>query len=499
MRIGLVTPPSLFLSDERTFMHLGVLKVAAALEQHHPVDVIDLSGFQNPDTALLDILREMRPDVVGFTATTPQMPSVAKLLSVVGEEFPHIRTILGGPHATLINASSKIEQRAGIRSRATRALDQLFTLTDVIVAGDGEDAIFDAFEDDPPRLIDADDRTSTLFLSNRRLTKLPLPARHLVNVPSYRYQIDGVPALSMIAQLGCPFECGFCGGRNSPFLRKIRLRPTEHILHEMRHIYETYGIRGIMFYDDELNVNPKFADLLEGIITLAKELGIEWRLRGFLKAELLSRHKDADRIASLMYEAGFREVLCGFESAHPLILESINKKATLDDNTRFVEIVRRNGLRIKALMSIGHPGESLETVHATRDWIREIHPESFDISRITAYPGSPYFDNAVETETGVWTHIAPNGCRFHSPETDFTRDYLFYKGDRGVRDGLKTIFAWTDDLTARDLGHLAHEIEAELRQDLGQPFQTDAPTVLYDHSMGQGFPDTILRSTNPKV
>src|SRR3989338_8640457 len=80
----------------------------------------------------------------------------------------------------------------------------------------------------------------SLFLTNKKLTENPFPARHLVDVPSYHYKIDGVDALSMIAQLGCPFECGFCGGRASPFLRKVRTRTSENIIAEMRYMYDTY-------------------------------------------------------------------------------------------------------------------------------------------------------------------------------------------------------------------------------------------------------------------
>ena len=51
-------------------------------------------------------------------------------------------------------------------------------------------------------------------------------------------------------------------------------------------------------------------------------------------------------------------ILIGFESGSPRILRNINKKATVDDNTRAVEAAHRAGLKVKALMSIGHPGES---------------------------------------------------------------------------------------------------------------------------------------------
>jgi len=46
-----------------------------------------------------------------------------------------------------------------------------------------------------------------------------------------------------------------------------------------------------------------------------------------------------------MYRAGFRWLLCGFEAASPRILTSINKRATVDDNNRVIEIARRHNLK----------------------------------------------------------------------------------------------------------------------------------------------------------
>ena len=46
--VCLIIPPSVFLLDERVFPSLGILKVAAALEQAgYPVTVLDLSGVDN--------------------------------------------------------------------------------------------------------------------------------------------------------------------------------------------------------------------------------------------------------------------------------------------------------------------------------------------------------------------------------------------------------------------------------------------------------------------
>src|SRR4029077_19653363 len=116
--------------------------------------------------------------------------------------------------------------------------------------------------------------------------------------------IDGVRSYSIIAQLGCPFACGFCAGRHSPMLRHIRMRSADNIVAEMRHLRSRYRTRGFMFYDDELNVNRGLVDLMNNISAVSDD----WRLRGFIKAELFTQEQ-----AFAMYRAGFRWILVGFE------------------------------------------------------------------------------------------------------------------------------------------------------------------------------------------
>src|SRR5205823_6212395 len=103
---------------------------------------------------------------------------------------------------------------------------------DVLVAGDGERAMLAAIAAETPGLVDGDSPDGGYFLSNTDYEALPLPARHLVDMRSYRYAIDGVPATSLIAQLGCPFGCGFCGGRNTNMLRRIRTRSAASVVRE---------------------------------------------------------------------------------------------------------------------------------------------------------------------------------------------------------------------------------------------------------------------------
>jgi radical SAM superfamily enzyme YgiQ (UPF0313 family) len=491
--ICLVTPPSIFLLDERVFMTLGILKVAAALEQAGiEVEMVDLSGVENYEEAVRAHAQASGARVFGITATTPQMPAVARIRDVLRDVRPDATLILGGPHATLVHAAWKLERLRGVRGRATTAFEHLAGLFDRLVVGDGELAVFHALAPDAPGLVDGDDPRSGLFLSDARLTELPFPARHLVDVGSYHYTIDGVRALSLIAQLGCPFACGFCGGRRSPMLRQIRMRTTASIVTEVTHLHETYGVRGIMFYDDELNVNPKMVELMDALSATQERLGVDFRLRGFVKAQLFT-----DGQAAAMYRAGFRWVLTGFESGSPRILTNINKKATREDNTRCVEIARRHGLKVKALMSIGHPGETAETIAETRQWLLDVRPDDFDVTIITTYPGTPYYDEAVPhpTAPGVWTYTyRKTGDRLHAYEVDYTKVADYYKGDP---DGGYQAFVYTDALSAEELVRLRDGVERDVRARLGIPFNPSAPAIRFEHSMGQlgPLPPNILRRT----
>jgi radical SAM superfamily enzyme YgiQ (UPF0313 family) len=484
MHICLIVPPSIFLLDERVFMNLGVLKVAASLEQGgHQVEVLDLSGVENYEDVVRDHAAQTQAQVFGITATTPQMPAALKVRRALGDR----RVILGGPHPTLVHAAWKGENKRGVRGRACHALEVLLKHFDVVVAGDGEAAIHVAIQPETRGIVDADLPGTDLFLTNTALDHTPMPARHLVDAASYKYTIDGHQAMSLICQLGCPFGCGFCGGRESAMLRRVRTRSSANVVAEIEHLHLTYGVTGFMLYDDELNVNPKMVELMDMIYAKQVELGVEFRLRGFIKSQLFT-----DAQAAAMARAGFKWILVGFESGSPRILENIEKKATVEQNTRCMDIARRHGLKVKALMSVGHPGESAQTIQETEDWLLAQRPDDFDVTVITTYPGTPYYDRAVETAPGIWTYTYPkNGDRLHAYELDYTQVADYYKGDP---DGGYKAYVFTDHLDSAGLVVARDLVEKHVRATLKIPYNVGHAAQRYEHSMGQ-LPPSILRSS----
>jgi radical SAM superfamily enzyme YgiQ (UPF0313 family) len=396
--IHLVIPPSPFLMDQKVFMNLGILGIAAVLRDAGvPITLTDFAeqGVDIPEG-----------DLYGITATTPQIPSAVRIAERIKSLNPKARVILGGAHATMTYAS-----KADRAKQAQRTLEEIF---DTIVVGDGERAIFEAMKPGAPKLI--------IGAAIKDQDSLPIPSRDLVH--GYHYTIDGHKATSVISQLGCPFGCGFCCGRNSSFFRKTRSRSVDKVVDELEHLYETYGYTGFMFFDDELNVNPEFIPMLEAIAELQHKLGVRFGLRGFIKAELFTEEQ-----AKVMVAAGFKWILTGFESGSPMILKTMRKTAGVAENDRCVEIARKYGLKVKALMSIGHPGESEETVRETREWLLKVRPDEFDVTIITPYPGSPYYDDAVKLPDGRYCYT--NHEKLYMQDLDYMKVMDFYKSSPG--------------------------------------------------------------------
>ena len=262
------------------------------------------------------------------------------------------------------------------------------------------------------------------------------------------------------------------------------------ILGEVEALHRDHGYTGFMFYDDELNVSQTFVDLMNGLSDLQSRLGTEFRLRGFVKSELFTAEQ-----AQAMHRAGFRWLLCGFEAANERILVNINKRAKLADNDRCVELAKRHGLKIKALMSI-----------ATR--VNPKPPSRTPASGSSATPSTistarsspPILARRITTwrchihsyQANVWTYTHPKtGDRLHSHEVDYATCADYYKGDP---NGGYRSFVFTDHLHAEDIVRLRDAVECNVRARLRIPFNHGAAALRYEHSMGQGLPDFIHRT-----
>ena len=178
--------------------------------------------------------------------------------------------------------------------------------------------------------------------------------------------------------------------------------------------------------------------------------GVSFNLRGFTRSDLLTNEQ-----AKLMLEAGFKWLLVGFESGSNIILRNMNKGCNVDKNTNCFEIARKHGLKVKALMSVGHPGESYKTVEETIDWLQKVKPDETDTTIISVYPGSNYFNKSIKINDDFLKYTNEFNDSLYIRNIDFLKDSNFYKS----KIGSYVSFVHTDYLSPNDLVKCRDEIE----------------------------------------
>ena len=78
----------------------------------------------------------------------------------------------------------------------------------------------------------------------------------------------------------------------------------------------------------------------------------------------------------------------GVESGSKRILDLNLKKSTPDINGTAFKMLKMYGIRTKAFLIVGLPGETHETVRETIDWIEENEPDDLDVSIFQPLPAA---------------------------------------------------------------------------------------------------------------
>lgn len=479
MRILLVIPPSPFLADAKVMASLGPLWVGASLRAAgHDVEVLDLEGRRDWREEVGRVVAARRPDVVGVGGTSAHWPFTRQIAGAVKAVDPSILTVLGGAHASM-----------GPQGCVGKGFD-------VVVMDDGFSGVHKALEEGAREHIEqVPTRAGVLSLKGvikgpmTSTEKWPLPARDLVDIKSYKYFLIGDkkrPATLLIATMGCPYGCRFCGGREVEFYRRYRERPIEHVVAEMEECDVKYGFKDFVFLDDEQNINQKW---LGKFCSALVDLNSPWSWRAFVKSNLFN-----DDQAAMMAEAGCIEVCTGVESGSDRILSKwIVKQTSYGINRRCVEVAHRHGLRIKAFCMVGSPGESREDVLKTRDWILDARPDTFDLTVFAPYPGSPIFNGLFPGEGRAELPTKDmEDMPIEAPLPDFDRESWAYKTLPGeYRTGVRTLGFGPGDngLEPEELIKLRDQIDEECRAALGQAGVTRT-SPLFDaqqaYESGQG-------------
>ena len=391
--ICLISPSSPFLIDDKVFPPLGLLYIARELnDRGYPLYVHDGPTNEIPD----------KFDIYGVSITTPQFPQSLEILKHIKNNNPNAKVVAGGPHATVDYES---------------CLDAGF---DSVVIQGGE-ASLPLVADHGCRVIE------TPYFREIH------PDRTRIDIRKYKYEIDGRPATSIMTTRGCPFQCGFCCKVN----KKVKVYPSEFVIEELRELYDTYGYRAFMFFDDLFIIDTK---RLLSITDEIKKWDVVWR--GFVRADLAVRN--GIEIARRMYESGCREVGMGIESGSDNILRTINKGEDSDTLKKGIAILKEAGIRVKGFLIVGLPGESPETIEETRKFLHISGLDDVDFSLFTPYKKTNIYDNKEKFDIH-WDNLDLN--------------HLWYKGTPGQYESQ----VWTSTMSRTDLVNARDMLENEFK------------------------------------
>jgi len=339
----LINLPAPFLVEQRVHPPLGLLYLGAVLQENKvEVEVVDLAG-----QSCEDLLVYNTPELVGISSVTPQFDDAKVVLDRLREQCPDVPVVIGGPHATVDPKSCGV--------------------FDYIAVGEGEQVIADYKKWGEAKVIQ--------YTSAGDLDSIPFPARDLVDLGSYSYDIGGEPATTLVTSRGCPYRCAFCCRTCGP---RMRMRSPENIIEEVRLLKRKYGYRAFAIFDDVFVLNRK---RISRITSLLKKENVIYRC--FVRSDVVDLS-----LLRMLKESGCYEVGFGAESGSQKILDVVDKRTSVQQNTRLVEMCKQVSLKVKAFMIVGLPGETHETMQETYNWLRDVAPDTWDVSIYTPYKGS---------------------------------------------------------------------------------------------------------------
>ena len=360
------------------FPPLSLAWVAAiAREAGHEVTIIDARTLNLAKEEVLDILKDFKPDILGFMMTTYMFNDTLEWIDYLKSKMK-VPVVIGGYNLRVYpkDSISHAQIDYGVIDQALETIPQLFQ------ALEGrrklEDVVGLVYKDkdgvklNPPRPVEFE--------------RFPNPARDLLPNELYaEFPTERKNFTVMVTSLGCPYRCGFCEAGGTFY----NPRKPETVVNEMEECFYEYGIREVDIFDYDFTIdrNRTIAICRE---MRRRDLDILWACR--------SRVNIDQELLKEMKEAGCGRIYYGLESGSQEVLDRVNKGVTLAQIRKTVSYTKSLGIKVLGFFLVGAPGETKKTVKRTLGFAKELDLDYVQFSKCLAKPLTPLWKQMLESD-----------------------------------------------------------------------------------------------------
>lgn len=396
MKISLIYPllskaRSMVDENKQYWPPLGLAYIAALLRKDgHAVQILDRDlilrknklDFDKTDELTLNFIKDFATEIVGFSATTPNISDVNAFSKKVKEFDPEIVTVIGGPHC----AGEPI------------ATLQMCRCIDVLVRGEGEMAMLDVVNGAPFESIGSLTyrKSDCSIVSNpdrpliESLDTLPFPARDLLEMSYYTRPSRFISrnfslrTTHIFTARGCPYSCHYCAG---PLIGRsmVRYHSPQRVVAEIEELIDKYSIEAVYFAEDMFLSNR---NRVQEMTALFKQHDIHKKISWMaqISTNIVSRE-----LLAMMKDAGCVHVEYGFESGSQRILDLMNKRTSVERNKEVAMLTRKSGLHFQGNFIVGYPGEREEDFKKTVFFIKEARSSNVSLNIFMPLPGTEIY------------------------------------------------------------------------------------------------------------
>ncbi len=349
---------------------------------------------------VLDLVELVKPDIVGLSTFSGNLPASLFSFQLIKEKYPNIRTIMGGGTFSM--------ELAVDNPNFKRLLEKAHYI-DKFIVGEGEQLMLKYLKNELP----PDKRVYTLADLERDET---LDINNAILPDFSDLQTKLYPQLGAWTSRSCPYQCSFCS--ETIHWGAYKKKTPQRIAHELNEMFNLHHVQLFLFGDSLLNI---VIDDLSKELTKYKNT-FYWD--GYLRTDPpVCKPENALRWRA----SGFYRARLGVESGSQKILDVMNKKITVNNIRQSVKALAGAGIKTTTYWIVGHPGETEEDFQMTLDlieelkddlWEAEVNPFSYfltgqvdsdkwmsEYKRVTLYPEE--FNDMLLTQTWVMQGCHP--------------------------------------------------------------------------------------------